>query len=106
MNSDSNVEKIITIELLGEQFKFRADDDRLDPNVIAEFLTQEVEEVESHFPEYSRKMNKLAIVVLAALNIAKQNIELRNDQIDFLRSVATRTAKLDKIVESGLDVSS
>ena len=103
--SSNNVEKIITIEVLGEQFKFRADDDRLDPNLIAEFLMQELKQVESQFSAHARKTDKLAILAMAALNIAKQNIELKNNQTDILKSIATRAAKLDRIVESGLEIS-
>ncbi len=97
------METIITIELLDEQFKFKADENSaVDPREIALYLTEEIRQVETRFPAYARKTNKLAIVVTAALNIAKQNCELKNNHQHFLQSVATRAERLDRMIRSSV----
>jgi cell division protein ZapA (FtsZ GTPase activity inhibitor) len=99
----STLEQIITIELLGEYFKFRADkDSRMDAGEIAQYLVREVNQVASRFPVHSQKTNKLAIVVLAALNMAKQHMELQIEHNEFMQSIADKTLKIDRIIDSGL----
>lgn len=96
---DIQVETIITIELLDELFKFKADEDSVvDPQDIAIYLTEEIKQVEARFPAYARKTNKLAIVVTAALNIAKYNCELKHQHQRFLTSMATRAERLDRLI--------
>ncbi len=93
------MDTIITIELLDEQFKFKADEkSTVDPEDIAQYLIEEVRQVEARFPAYARKTNKLAILVTAALNIAKQNAEMKNRHHHFLHDVAVRTDKLQRLI--------
>ena len=92
------MEKIITIELLGETFKFKADENRKNLEEILSHLTQEVRKVEEQFPVHALKTNKLAIVVMAALNISKQFVALTNNHSDFLNSVSSRTSKLGEMM--------
>ncbi len=100
-NDEIKVEKIITIELLDEQFKFKADaNSTVDPQDIAHHLIEEITQVEAKFPAYARKTSKLAIVVMAALNIAKNNFELQNHHSTFLNTVSTRAEKLDYMIRS------
>ncbi len=98
----SQLEQIITIELLGEYFKFRADEDsRMDAREVAAYLVKEVNQVASRFPLHSQKTNKLAIVVLAALNMAKEHMELQIQYDEFMQSVADRASRMDRMIASG-----
>ncbi len=65
-------EQFITIELFGEKFNFKADEGHLKADEIAEYLKKELEKVESQLPAHTAKSNKLAVLVLVALNISKQ----------------------------------
>ncbi|NOY70131.1 MAG: cell division protein ZapA [Deltaproteobacteria bacterium] len=94
------MEKIITIDLLGEEFKFRADDDDAAPEMIADFLMKELKAVESGFPAHVKKTNKLAIVVLAALNIARQNIELKKGRQQFMSYVTGRANRIEQLIDA------
>ena len=93
-----SVEQVITIELLGETFKFKADENRENLEEILTYLMQEVQKVEEQFPGHALKTNKLAIMVMAALNISKQFIELTNNHSDFMNSVSSRTSKLGEMM--------
>ena len=92
------MEQIITIELLGESFKFKSDENRDNLKKILSYLTEEVQKVEGQFPSHALKTNKLAIMVLAALSISKQFVELTNNHSDFLNSVSLRTSKLGEMI--------
>ena len=94
------MEQVITIELLGETFKFKSDENRKKLEEILSYLMEEVRKVEEQFPSHALKTNKLAIVVMAALNISKQFVELTNNHSDFLNSVSSRASKLGEMIET------
>ncbi|MBS3756888.1 MAG: cell division protein ZapA [Desulfobacterales bacterium] len=95
------MEQIITIELLGEAFNFKVDQDsRIDAKDVTAHLVGEVNQVASRFPLHAQKTNKLAIVVLAALNIAKQYAELDMQFGEFVSAVAGRAETMDQMVVS------
>lgn len=97
------MEQIITIELLGEYFKFKVDpDSRINAGQVANRLVREVNQAASKFPEYARKTNKMAIVVSAALNIARQHEELSMHHGEFVSSVAGRAASMDRMISANL----
>lgn len=97
------MENVITIELLGEEFKFKAETgSQVNPKEIADYVTEEVKQVESRFPEHSRKTNKLAIMVLATLKIATRHFELKLDHSEFIKAVSNRAANLEQKVESDI----
>lgn len=92
------MEEIVSIELMGETFRFKTDDNNLKTKEIANFLVREVQKVESQFPAHALTTNKLAILVLASLNISKQYLELADHYSDVLDSVASRAARLDSMI--------
>jgi cell division protein ZapA (FtsZ GTPase activity inhibitor) len=94
------VEQVIKIEILGETFKFKSDANRQNLKEVLRYLMTELHKVEEQFPAHALKTNKLAILVMTALNISKQYVELANSHTDFLETVTTRTSKLDKMIES------
>lgn len=72
----------------------------MNPRDIAEYVSEEVRQVESRFPEHERKTNKLAIMVLATLKIATRHYELKLDHSEFMKAVSTRAAHLEQKVET------
>lgn len=93
------MEQVIKIELLGETFKFKSDENRKNLKEILSYLMNELHKVEEQFPPHALKTNKLAIVVMTALNISKQYIELTNSHSDLLETVSSRTLKLDEMID-------
>jgi len=95
----SVVEQVIKIELLGETFKFKSDQNRKNLKEILSFMMEELKNVEEQFPPHAMKTNKLAILVMTALNISKQYVELTNNHSEFLDSVSSRASKLDEMID-------
>ena len=94
------MEQVIKIEILGETFKFKSDANRQNLKEVLRHLMTELHKVEEQFPPHALKTNKVAIMVMTALNISKQYVELANNHTDFLEIVSTRTSKLHKMIES------
>ena len=61
---------------------------------VADLLTKEVSRVESKQPGDSSTTSRLTTLMLAALNIAYQNVELENNYSKFLDDISERSAKL------------
>jgi cell division protein ZapA (FtsZ GTPase activity inhibitor) len=93
-------EQLITIELFGEKFNFKAEEGHLKAEEIAEYLKRELENVESQLPTQAAKSNKLAMLVLVGLNISKQYIELMHNHLNFVNSVSARTERLGAMIKT------
>ncbi len=92
-------EKLITIELFGEKFHFKADEDHVNAAEILDYLKRELEDVQSQFPAHYAKSNKLAVLVLVALNISKKYIELMHKHLKFVNSVSARTSRINAMIK-------
>jgi cell division protein ZapA (FtsZ GTPase activity inhibitor) len=88
------LKEFLTIELLGQSFTFEADEDFERAKQVADFLVDEVQRVEASQSSAGSRPNKMAIVVLAALNIANEHVELKRKQAHFCRAMATRADEL------------
>ena len=88
------MEQILTIELFGQTHNFKATAEVTKAKEVADLLVKEVTRVEDQQSNQSSNMSKLTILMLAALNIANEHMELKRDHSKFLNDVADRTANL------------
>ena len=88
------MEKTITIELFGQPHTFKANSDVTQEKEVADLLVREVTRVENQQSGQSSNISKLAILMLAALNIANEHMELKRNHLKLLHDVAQRTTKL------------
>ncbi len=96
------MENLIKIELFGERHKFKTD---LEPNqaeAVVELLLKEIFRVQNSHGEKSLGINNVAILIIAALNIAKENIELKNRNSKIVRQIFNRSEKLIKNLDKCL----
>lgn len=84
----------ITIEIFGHPFTFKADNDISKARKVAAYLQEEVGKVERQLSEESVSINKRAILILAALNIANEYFELKENQTDLLETMTQKTTGL------------
>ena len=92
------MEQVVKIELLGETFKFKSEETRSDLKEILSHLVKELRKVESQFPDHALKTNKLAIMVMTALNISKQYVELARSHSDLKNNVSSRVSKIENMI--------
>jgi cell division protein ZapA (FtsZ GTPase activity inhibitor) len=88
------LEQLVTIELFGQTFTFKAESEVKQAEKVANYLVNEVSKVERQQLQQSSNINKLAITILASLNIANKNIELEREYSKLLRGISERSAKL------------
>ena len=94
------MEKTVTIELFGQPYTFKANSEVTKAKEVADFLVQEVARVEDQQPDQSPNISKLTILMLAALNIANEHMELKRNHSKMLREIAERTTKLIRALDT------
>ena len=93
------MDKIVTIELFGQKYSFKAEDTVLDASEIADLLTQEVANVNEQLSDNKKKMNNIAILTLAALNITSEYIKLRRYHADLVDQISERSDSLKNMID-------
>lgn len=88
------MEQIVTIELFGQPHTFKADSDVTIVREVADLLVKEVERIENQQVDPSSNISRQKILILAALNIANEHMELKRNHSKLLHDVVQRTTKL------------
>ena len=88
------MEQIVTIELFGQPHTFKADSDVTQAKEVADLLAEAVARVESQQSDPLSNMSRQKILILAALNIANEHMELKRNHSKLLHDVAQRTTNL------------
>lgn len=90
------MDQLVTIELFGRPFTFKAEKDVSTAKEVADFLVQEVSKIQDQLSDKSSNINKQAILILAALNIANEYFKCKQNHKDLLEIVSDRTSGLLK----------
>ena len=93
------MDQLVTIELFGKPYTFKAESEVNKAKEVADLLTKEVSRVESQQSGDSSSTSQLTTLMLAALNIAYQNMELENNYSKFLHDISERSAKLIRKID-------
>ena len=93
------MDQLVTIELFGKPYTFKAESEVNKAKEVADLLTKEVSRIESQQPVDSSATSHLTTLMLAALNIAYQNMELENNYSKFLQDISERSAKLIRKID-------
>ena len=98
-----SLEQEITIELFGQAYTFKAKSEVKKAKEIADLLVKEVDKVQNQQSGQSSNISNLTILILAALNIANENMELKRNHSKFLNEICERSkgmiGRLDEIVQ-------
>lgn len=70
--------------------------------MVADFLVKEVDKVEIQLSCKSKNISKDAILILAALNIANEYFELKNNHINLLKNISERSTSLIRALDAGV----
>jgi cell division protein ZapA (FtsZ GTPase activity inhibitor) len=94
------LEQIVTIELFGRAYKIKAESEIVQASEVADFLVREVNQVQSQYLD-SKGISEMALLILAALNIARENMELRRSLNDVMNRLSVKSAALLGKLEKG-----
>ena len=88
------MEQMVTIELFGQSYTFKAESDIESAKAVADLLVKEVDRVRQQQSGQLSNISNLTILILAALNIANENIELKRNQLKFFNDVSQHSARI------------
>ncbi len=89
------MDEIVKIELFGEEFKFKPDKDQTyDPVKIAAHVKEYIYDAESLFQNKTSSKNRMAILLLAAMNLSKDYHDLRMKYSDLEEDIENRVSSL------------
>lgn len=96
------MDEIIVIDLFGEEFRFKPDNQVKDPGQIALYLKKYIKEAEEAFPQKTTGKSKLAILLLAAMNISKDFHELKVQNSELEKIMTNRLSSLSDKIDKGI----
>jgi len=88
------LEQLVTIVLFGQSYTFKTDSEVLKAEEVADFLVREVDKVESQHSVKTLDVTKFTILILAALNIANENFEIKRKDSEFLNNISQRLNRI------------
>ncbi len=88
------MEQFLKIDIFGKQYTFKAETEFSHAKEVADLLVKEVRRVELRQPDFPVSNNQLGIMILTALNIANDNIEIKRKHSEFLSVISGKSAKL------------
>ena len=88
------MEHLVTIELFGQPYTFKTESEGYRAKEVADYLAQEVARVENLQLKQSNRLNQTTIMIMAALNIIKDYLDLQKDRKALIQEVSTRSANL------------
>ena len=88
------MEEHITIELFGQPYTFKADSQVNQAKAVAEVLMSEVERIQQQNAGKPAHHSKLTILMSAALNIANENYELKQNYRQAVDDISKRSQRL------------
>jgi cell division protein ZapA (FtsZ GTPase activity inhibitor) len=100
------LEQLVTIELFGQPYTFKTESDVSKAKEVADYLVEEVARIETQHSKISSNVTKLNTLILAALNISYENIELKKDHSDLLQEISTRTTNLIRALDAAVNIKS
>ena len=96
------MEQLVTIEIFGRPYTFKAESETTKAKEVVDFLKREITKVETQQSDKSPGITKLAILILAALNIANENLDLKMNHSELLEQISERSSGLIRILDDYL----
>ena len=90
----SSLEQLITIEILGQRYTFKADDGLMDPQNVANFLMEAVSKVETGQADRTTDTNRFVTLLQAALNISSDHLKLKQQLAAVSDRISLKTERL------------
>lgn len=97
------MDEIVKIDLFGEEFRFKPDGQVKDPDKVAQYLKDYIKEAEGLFPNKTSGRNRIAILLLAAMNLSRDFYELKQQHSELKRDVEKRISSLMYKVDKGIE---
>ena len=94
------MEHLVTIELFGQPYTFKTQSEIGQAKEVVDFLVKEVAKIENSQLIRTASKNHVAIIVLAALNIAKEYMDLKQLQAELRHTISDRSTSIIRKLEA------
>ena len=92
--------QLVTINIFGQTYTFASEADTERAKAVAGQLESEIARIEEQQSGVRSEKAKIAILVSAALNLAYENYELKNNYTDLLHNVEIQSKRLLELLEA------
>jgi len=96
------LEQLVTIDLLGQSYTFKTDSEVSKAKEVVDFLENEVKKVESQHSLKTLDITKFTILILAALNIANKNFEIKRNDSEFFNDISQRLNRMISTLDKNI----
>lgn len=91
------MDQLVTIEIFGQPFTFKADTEASKAKEIADYFAEEVAKMEADLAgNGAAAVDKRVILILTALNITQELFQFKKEQKDLLSVLLERSNELIK----------
>ncbi len=97
------MDEIVVIDLFGEEFRFKPDNQVENPEQVAQYLKNYIKDAEGLFGNKTTGKNKIAILLLAAMNLSKDFHELKMQHSVLEKEIDKRISSLIKKIDKGIE---
>ena len=94
--------EIIKIDLFGEEFRFKPDDQVENPEEVVKYLQNHIKQAESMFKNKTSGKNQIAMLLLAAMNMSKDFYELKIQHTDLEKEINNKFSFLIEKIDKGI----
>ena len=96
------MDEIVVIDLFGEEFRFKSDHQVKNPEQVAQYLKEYIKDAEELFPGKTSGKSKIAILLLAAMNLSKDFYELKEQHSELEKEINNRVSSLIGKIDKGI----
>ncbi|MBT6340118.1 MAG: cell division protein ZapA [Desulfobacula sp.] len=97
------MDEIVVIDLFGEEFRFQPDSQVENSEQIVQYLKNYIKDAEGSFQNKTLGKNKIAILLLAAMNLSKDFHELKVQQSELEKEMDKKISFLIKKIDKGIE---
>ena len=95
--------EIVKIDLFGEEFRFKPDEQVKNPEKVAKYLKNHIKQAENMFQNKTSGQNKIAILLLAAMNVSKDFYELEVQYAELEKEIDNKLSFLIEKIDKGIE---
>ena len=94
------MEQLISIDVFGQTYTFKADAGKTDPRMVAEYLTEAVRKIDPGQNSRSAGGSQFVLLLQAALNITSEHVLLKQQLTEMSHRIAEQTERLHGLMEN------
>lgn len=93
-------ESVFTVDLFGQTFRFKQDASDGNPQEILEILYREVRKIENAHRGSAVYGNKMALLIMAALNVCQEVLDLKKEIEQILKDIENHSQHVIQVLDA------